>query len=627
MDELRAMRNIDPTEKHTLHAGNVSLLFNNGYVQYVTLADVEAIRRVYFAFRDKTFRTVPYSIEKVKASIQEDRFALSYTGMVAEKPILFPFTVDIIGTPDGEITMTLRGEAHSTFLKNRIGFCVLYPEHFAGKKVMYKKCDARERQNATFPELISPHQPFTDICEFSHALDVEFWMKTIYEGDVFEMEDQRNWSDSSYKMYSNPLRDPYPVEVRKGQEVWQRITFRPETETSPPPPVTKERHRINIVSVSVSDRVIGTVPTVGTDITYMESTPINGSALTDLPHFDHLRLEINTDRAEWKKNCEIGFDIAGTFGIPLSLVLLSSHDFIPDDLFDVLRDHDNTIKQIGITRSIPPWDTDSSMVQRLRAGIDTVGPAIPVGGGSAAWFTEINRVPPPIREIDFLFYALSPQVHLYDDDALFENLPGQLPPLRSAHHLAGDTPLQVGPIMLRPRFSPDTGEPIPRYTYERGLDDRLKGPKGTVWTLATLLNHARGKAAGVTFYELAGPAGIFDLQDGMQPNAFSFFMEELIGIGGCFLLETGSSSPLRCAVMSASVNGKARCYTANLTGERIQVSITGSSDFSAEEIMRINYNAGTRSDLWRAEYRKPDTLPLGPYEIIRFDHGLTGELR
>ena len=27
-----------------------------------------------------------------------------------------------------------------------------------------------------------------------------------FEGDLFEMEDQRNWTDASYKTYSTPLR-------------------------------------------------------------------------------------------------------------------------------------------------------------------------------------------------------------------------------------------------------------------------------------------------------------------------------------------------------------------------------------------------------------------------------------
>ena len=34
-----------------------------------------------------------------------------------------------------------------------------------------------------------------------------------FTGDLFEMEDQRNWTDASYKTYSTPLRIPYPAPI------------------------------------------------------------------------------------------------------------------------------------------------------------------------------------------------------------------------------------------------------------------------------------------------------------------------------------------------------------------------------------------------------------------------------
>ena len=46
-----------------------------------------------------------------------------------------------------------------------------------------------------------------------------------FEGDLWEMEDQRNWTDASYKTYSTPLRLPYPVEIQEGDRVWQRVTI------------------------------------------------------------------------------------------------------------------------------------------------------------------------------------------------------------------------------------------------------------------------------------------------------------------------------------------------------------------------------------------------------------------
>ena len=35
------------------------------------------------------------------------------------------------------------------------------------------------------------------------------------EGDVYEMEDQRNWMDASYKTYVRPLAEPWPYTICK----------------------------------------------------------------------------------------------------------------------------------------------------------------------------------------------------------------------------------------------------------------------------------------------------------------------------------------------------------------------------------------------------------------------------
>ena len=39
------------------------------------------------------------------------------------------------------------------------------------------------------------------------------------EGDSFEMEDQRNWTDASFKVYGTPLKNLSPVEVKTGTKI------------------------------------------------------------------------------------------------------------------------------------------------------------------------------------------------------------------------------------------------------------------------------------------------------------------------------------------------------------------------------------------------------------------------
>ena len=74
-----------------------------------------------------------------------------------------------------------------------------------------------------FPRYVAPHQPFVDMQSISWEIASGLHAEMEFQGDVFEMEDQRNWTDASYKTYSTALRIPYPVEVREGSVIRQSV--------------------------------------------------------------------------------------------------------------------------------------------------------------------------------------------------------------------------------------------------------------------------------------------------------------------------------------------------------------------------------------------------------------------
>ena len=44
-----------------------------------------------------------------------------------------------------------------------------------------------------------------------------------FEGILFEMEDQRNWGDASFKIYSGSLLDPFPYLEKGGTNFSQTV--------------------------------------------------------------------------------------------------------------------------------------------------------------------------------------------------------------------------------------------------------------------------------------------------------------------------------------------------------------------------------------------------------------------
>ncbi|TIY01116.1 MAG: hypothetical protein E5V16_27500, partial [Mesorhizobium sp.] len=76
------------------------------------------------------------------------------------------------------------------------------------------------------PQLIDPRQPFKELRAITHEVRPGVTAECRMEGDVFEMEDQRNWSDASYKTYVRPLALPWPYVLPAGEALRQTISLR-----------------------------------------------------------------------------------------------------------------------------------------------------------------------------------------------------------------------------------------------------------------------------------------------------------------------------------------------------------------------------------------------------------------
>ena len=77
-----------------------------------------------------------------------------------------------------------------------------------------------------FIEKAQPVLPFAEMQAMRHEVEPGVWAEVRFAGDIFEMEDQRNWTDASYKTFCTPLRLPFPVEIQAGTRVEQSITLK-----------------------------------------------------------------------------------------------------------------------------------------------------------------------------------------------------------------------------------------------------------------------------------------------------------------------------------------------------------------------------------------------------------------
>src|SRR3954447_16748040 len=254
---LRWGSEADQPESLALRASPLTLRYEEGGLRYIRLGDREVLRRVYVAVRDHTWGTILPTLSDVQVERGDDHFRISFLAEHREGSIDFAWRGTISGDVTGALDFAMDGLARSTFLRNRIGFCILHPPDPCAGAPCVVEHDDGTRTEGVFPLLIAPDQPFVEMRAIAHEVRPGVWAEVRFAGDIFEMEDQRNWTDDSYKTYCTPLRLPFPVEVAAGTPVVQAVSLRLHGATP-----TSSSDLAAPVVVTVGEEAIGTLPQV-----------------------------------------------------------------------------------------------------------------------------------------------------------------------------------------------------------------------------------------------------------------------------------------------------------------------------------------------------------------------------
>src|SRR5207253_4092377 len=134
----------------------------------------------------------------------------------------------------GTIVYRMDGEALSAFPYAKIGICIHQPiDESAGRPYRGRGPDGEV--GGILPDLIGPQIHVTDGTDLPLFDPVDHLeidtpgggtVAFDFEGDLFEMEDQRNWTDGSFKIYSTPARLGYRFEATAAQRIRQQVTVR-----------------------------------------------------------------------------------------------------------------------------------------------------------------------------------------------------------------------------------------------------------------------------------------------------------------------------------------------------------------------------------------------------------------
>lgn len=554
--------------------------------------DTEVIRMIYSAVRDHNWGTIEPEIVDEKIEQTETGFRIETHVKYRKGNIDFEAGYIISGTGK-QLIFEMMGEAKSTFITNRVGFCVLHPiKECAGKDCTVFHPDGK-MEKAVFPELISPIQPMRNISAMEWEPANCLSAKLSFSGDVFEMEDQRNWTDASYKTYCRPLGLPFPFEIKKGEKIAQKIVLEIQDEH-------KNEISTDIFSFSFDEKRTYKIPEIGVGAT-SRNEPLEiaeAELLRKLP-LKHLRAEIKLFEQNWKSEIKKAIAEADLLELQLFLVLYFSEKFEHEikELKDYKRNKKINAKYILVVdkNHLP----DDLIFNAVFDELKTIFPKAKIGAGVNAYFAELNRNRPQSQNAEFICFAVCPQVHAFDNATLVENLEAQKYVVQSARQLFHEKPIFVSPVTLKQRFNVvvTSTEPVPNPgELPSQVDTRQDSLFAAQWLLGSLKYLAQSGASLVTYYESVGWRGFIQgnyvplLPEKFKSKRGDIFpvydvIKELAGFSE--IIHSNSSHPLLFDALVVKSKNETKLFLFSFSDEDIEIQI---NPFNSDNETRLVRN-------------------------------------
>lgn len=637
-------KNEDLPAQTRLRAGLLSLLYERGDLRYIRLGNREIVRRIYVAVRDRNWSTVAPVFSNVVMDVESGSFHITYDVSNRQDEIDFSWKGSISGEADGTITFAMDGEAHSAFWRNRIGFCILVPADLGGCAGVVEHVDGVQ-ESALFPQDFvadQPVQPFTELRAVRYEVQPGVRTEVCFSGDIFEMEDQRNWTDASYKIFSTPLRLPYPVKVEKGSRVSQSVQIRLQGIRHGPHEIrsiTMQEEEAPLLAIEHAAQGLP-LPALGLGLPGFSQSPADHNILPEAKELDrlralrlhHLRLDVQPGSDGGREALAQAAQQARALGAGLEVAL-----FVPVEGEEALG---ALFEQVAdLCPPVTAWlcypakeffaggSPVRQAVAAARRALESYNPAIPFCAGTNADFIFLKRNMPPLEQIEQVTFSICPQVHAFDNASLVETLPVQGDAVRNARRASQGKPVRISPITLRMRFNPyATG---PAAALQPGelppqADARQMSLFGAGWMLGSYKYLAEAGAASITFFETVGLRGVMERAQGSPlPGVFHSLpggvfpvYHVLADIGeftGGKLLPVMVSRPLQINGICLRQGEAERVMLANHTFETQSVQVMGLGSAYARKVLdETNALEAMRS---------PEDFRARPGVVIRPDGG------
>lgn len=579
-----------------LTAGPLSVEFDNGNLRYLKVAGVEVLRALAFLVRDENWGTYIPTLSGLRIDQRANGFSVSYSATCRRGNMEISYDASIEGQADGSLAFTGTATPKTDFLTARTGFVVLHPlKGVAGQPVEVEHIDGKI-EKSKFPPLINPIQPFLLIRSLTHQVLPGLKAKVRMEGDAWEMEDHRNWTDASFKTYVRPLALPWPYTLKAGEPVKQSVTLHLSGAT----PRTAKGSAAKGTTVELGAVTRQAVPAIGLGVPAEEiDHAVRQLELLKLAaprllicHFDPREKHGKKELYGYRVLCE-------QTGAQCELeVVVASVDKFREELLGVAT----LVREAGLSLSAlavcPAGDLKSVLpggarppappLEELYKAARAAFPGVRLGGGMFSFFTELNRKRPPAQLLDFVHNTTCPIVHAADDRSVMETLEALPYQVDTARSFIGKTAYRVGPSAIGCRDNPHGKTFTPNPNNERiclvRMDPRMRALFGAAWTLGYLSSFAPTGVDTLSIGAPTGPLGMiyrktdyaqayYDQAGGSPVYPAFHVVAGLTRAAGLKLVAATSSDEGIVRCLAYKTRGATLLWLANLTAQDQPISL------------------------------------------------------
>lgn len=528
-------------------------LIRDGSLGPIHSAGHEIVRRIFVTVRDRNWQEVAPTHWETK--VDEERGTVSLVAFHKSDLVDFEWRGTLEIAPDRRsVHFAFEGKARRDMDVCRVGLIVLHPpEAMIGSQVTARSEHAEA--SMTIPAQISPQpivngvpgaltEPFSELTIERTGFGV---LKLSFGGDLFELEDQRNWGDASFKSYCTPLRLGYPRSLAEGTRIAHRVDIRFEpavldrTEAKPAP------------GRDSGGTAVVEFPKLGCEWRKDLSTTSGAAVPASYRHYyidatDAAGLEHLRSLLEWSPHARL--EVA---------VDAQEHRALPSHQLSLVREHINQIKRVLVVGSGTDLPSAWAIESWRRLIQDATSSQVPVLAATRGYYVEYNRSAPLAAPTQGIAFPLTATVHSDEVGTIVDNAATIADMASTAKQLMRVAELAIVPLALY----------YPRTPHQANFPPPLVVP----WVAATTIHAA---LSGITSITLAHD--LIELVLDVAPN-HAAFLTQLAECAGREVMALDPSMPsgVHAMLLAARADLPAQVLAANLSSEVQRIALTSSA--------------------------------------------------